>query len=49
MLAAGCGDDDLTSQRDCNMPFPEYDAGPEVAGIEREAVTTNCGSRPFIS
>jgi hypothetical protein len=23
IFAAGCNDDDLTSQRDCRMPFPE--------------------------
>jgi hypothetical protein len=49
VLAAGCeADDPPTSQRDCRMPFVEYDAGPEVAGHQREAVTTNCGSRPFV-
>lgn len=31
------------------MPFPEYDAGPAVAGFSREAVTTNCGRRPFVT
>ena len=54
ILAGGCDTDEpplaeAHPQRDCRMPFPEYDAGPEVAGIEREAVTTNCGRRPFVS
>ena len=55
VLAAGCENDgppaiaEESSQRDCRMPFPEYDAGPQVAGIERETVVTNCGRRPFVT
>ena len=37
VLAASCEKDELIpdaegSQRDCRMPFTEYDAGPEVGG-----------------
>ena len=54
MLAAGCEKDDPLaaperSQRDCRMPFPEYDAGPEVAGIRRQVTVTNCGRRPSVT
>ena len=55
VLAGGCEKDDEpafaedNSQRDCRMPFPEYDAGPKVADIERETVVTNCGRRPFVT
>jgi hypothetical protein len=31
------------------MPFAEYDAGPEVAGLEREAVVTSCSRRPNVT
>jgi hypothetical protein len=54
MLSAGCEKNDPLaaaepSQRDCRMPFPEYDAGPEVAGIPRGVSVTNCGRRPFVT
>jgi len=54
VLAGGCENDDPladaeTSQRDCRMPFSEYDAGPDVGGFPREAVVTNCGRRPFVT
>jgi hypothetical protein len=56
VLAAGCEKKDALgdvlaepSQRDCRMPFPEYDAGPEVAGIRRSTTVTNCGRRPFVT
>jgi hypothetical protein len=54
-LAGGCEKEEALpfeqekSQRDCRMPFPEYDTGAEVAGIRREAEVTNCGSRPFVT
>jgi len=47
-LGSGCGNDEK-SQRDCRMPFPEYDAGPEVGGISREAVVTSCLRRPNVT
>ena len=31
------------------MPFPEYDAGPEVGGIGRETVVTSCSRRPNVT
>ena len=55
MLAGGCDEDgppafaEESSQRDCRMPFPEYDAGPEVAGLKREAVVTACQRRPNVT
>jgi hypothetical protein len=54
MLAGGCEKDEPASageisQRGCRMPFPEYDAGRDVAGHTLQAVVTNCGSRPFVT
>jgi hypothetical protein len=55
VLAGGCDQDDPlafaddSSQRDCRMPFPEYDAGAEVSGIPREAVVTSCLRRPNVT
>ena len=54
VLAGGCDDDDLvasdpTPGPQCGMPFTEYDAGPAVAGIGREARVTDCGRRPFVT
>ena len=54
VLAIGCEKDEPipdaeASQRDCRMPFPEYDAGPEVGGIRRETVVTSCSRRPNVT
>jgi len=54
VLAVGCERDEppfveAKSQRDCRMPFPEYDAGPEVGGIGRETVVTSCSRRPNVT
>jgi len=54
VLAVGCEKDELPfaeekSQRDCRMPFTEYDAGPEVGGYRREAVVTACQRRPDVT
>jgi hypothetical protein len=53
-LGGGCDKEDLESglespERTCRMPFAEYDAGGSVDGIEREAIVTNCGKRPFVT
>jgi len=54
VLAGGCEKDDPLpfiekTQRQCRMPFTEYDAGPEVAGYRREDVATTCGRRPNVT
>jgi hypothetical protein len=53
MPAGGCEDEPVadaeTSQRDCRMPFPEYDAGPQVGDFRREAVVTSCSRRPNVT
>jgi hypothetical protein len=55
VLAGGCEKEEVlpfaqeTSQRDCRMPFTEYDAGPEVGGYRREAVVTACQRRPNVT
>jgi hypothetical protein len=54
VLAAGCDKDKPladteASQRQCRMPFPEYDAGPEVGGHRRETVVTTCSRRPNVT
>jgi hypothetical protein len=55
VLAGGCEKDEPLafveeqSQRDCRMPFTEYDAGSEVGGYRREAIVTSCSRRPNVT